>query len=100
MGGETPGGLRGPDQPAGRGSQGEGRCSAVALRAMRGLSHAQEERPMELVIGDYNWSTWSLRPWLVLKRCGAPFSERMIHLNRDDTNAEILKHSPSGLVPA
>ncbi|HYE43494.1 MAG TPA: glutathione S-transferase family protein [Caulobacteraceae bacterium] len=55
---------------------------------------------MELVIGDYNWSTWSLRPWLVLKRCGAPFTERLIHLNREDTHENILKHSPSGLVPA
>lgn len=55
---------------------------------------------MELVIGDYNWSTWSLRPWLVLRKCGAPFTEVMVHLNREDTHAEILKHSPSGLVPA
>ncbi len=55
---------------------------------------------MELVIGDYRWSTWSLRPWLVLKRAGAPFTERLVLLNRDDTHENILKHSPSGLVPA
>jgi len=55
---------------------------------------------VQLVIGDYRWSTWSMRPWLVLKRAGADFTEVLVPLNRDDTNAEILKHSPSGLVPA
>lgn len=55
---------------------------------------------MELVIGDYRWSTWSMRPWLVLRHAGAPFVERMVRLNRDDTNERILEHSPSGLVPA
>ena len=33
---------------------------------------------MELVIGDKLYSTWSLRPWLVLKRCGADFIETVI----------------------
>lgn len=55
---------------------------------------------MELVIGDYRWSTWSMRPWLVLRHAGAEFTERMVRLNRDETHAEILALSPSGLVPA
>ena len=55
---------------------------------------------MELVIGDYRWSTWSMRPWLVLKHCKADFRETVVRLNRDDTTDEILKHSPSALVPA
>lgn len=55
---------------------------------------------MELVIGDYRWSTWSMRPWLVLRHAGAEFTERMVRLNRDDTTAEILALSPSGRVPA
>lgn len=55
---------------------------------------------MELVIGDYRWSTWSLRPWLVLRHAGAEFTERLVRLNRDETHDEILEHSPSGLVPA
>ena len=55
---------------------------------------------MELVIGTKNWSTWSLRPWLVLRRTGAPFTETLIQLREVETStAEILKHSPSGLVP-
>ncbi|HKT52839.1 MAG TPA: glutathione S-transferase, partial [Caulobacteraceae bacterium] len=35
---------------------------------------------MEIVIGDKNWSSWSLRPWLALKRTGAPFTETLIAL--------------------
>lgn len=55
---------------------------------------------MELVIGTKNWSTWSLRPWLVLKRTGAPFTETLVPLREVETSTQaILKHSPSGLVP-
>ena len=57
---------------------------------------------MELVIGSKRWSSWSLRPWLALKRTGAPFVERLIPLYQADgqTRAQILPHSPSGRVPA
>jgi glutathione S-transferase len=54
---------------------------------------------LELVIGDKNLSSWSMRPWLVLKRAGAPFTETVVRLNREETNAEIRKHSPAGMVP-
>lgn len=53
-----------------------------------------------LVIGDKNWSSWSLRPWLAMKRFALPFQEINIRLRRPESKAEILKHSPSGLVPA
>lgn len=55
---------------------------------------------MELVIGDKNLSSWSLRPWLVLKRTRAPFTETLVRLNQETTHAEIRRHSPTGLVPA
>lgn len=55
---------------------------------------------MEIVVGTKTWSTWSLRPWLALKRTGAPFTETLVQLREIETStAEILKHSPSGLVP-
>ena len=54
---------------------------------------------MKLVIGDRNYSSWSLRPWLALKQCGLPFEEAIIRLREPGTKAEILKHSPSGKVP-
>jgi glutathione S-transferase len=57
---------------------------------------------MELVIGTKKWSTWSMRPWLALKRAGIGFTEVEIQLRQenDQTEAEILPHSPSGRVPA
>jgi len=57
---------------------------------------------MELIIGTKAWSTWSLRPWLVLRKTGAPFTETLIQLRQENnaSEAEILAHSPSGLVPA
>lgn len=55
---------------------------------------------MELVIGDKAWSSWSMRPWLVLKRAGAPFTERLVRLRRDDTPGGLVEAgSPSGKVP-
>lgn len=53
-----------------------------------------------LVIGDKNYSSWSLRPWLSLKACKAPFAEQRIRLRQPDSKAEIFRHSPSGKVPA
>ena len=53
-----------------------------------------------LVIGDKNLSSWSLRPWLALKQCGIPFAEERIRLRQPGSRAAILRHSPSGKVPA
>ena len=54
---------------------------------------------VRLVIGDKTRSSWSLRPWLFLKHHHVPFSETVIELERPETKAAILKHSPAGRVP-
>jgi len=54
---------------------------------------------MELVIGNKLFSSWSLRPWLVLAAFDIPFSETMVVLRQADTAARIQAHSPSGKVP-
>lgn len=54
---------------------------------------------MELVIGTRKWSSWSMRPWLALRRAGAEFSETLVRLHRVGADAEIRVHSPTGLVP-
>ena len=56
---------------------------------------------MEIVVGTKKWSTWSMRPWLVIKRCGLPFSETVVELREENgvSEAAIRVHSPSGLVP-
>jgi glutathione S-transferase len=56
---------------------------------------------MQIIVGTKKWSTWSMRPWLALKHTGQPFEETLVALRHADAStAEILKHSPSGLVPA
>ncbi len=55
---------------------------------------------MELIIGTKRWSTWSLRPWLVLRRTGATFTETEVELRRGEaTQAELVPYAPSGLAP-
>jgi glutathione S-transferase len=53
-----------------------------------------------LIIGDKNFSSWSLRPWLAMARTGIPFAEERIRLRQPESKAAILRHSPSGKVPA
>jgi glutathione S-transferase len=52
-----------------------------------------------LVIGNCNYSSWSLRPWLALKHLGVPFRLERIALDQPDTAARIRRHSPGGRVP-
>jgi len=54
---------------------------------------------LTLVIGSKTFSSWSLRPWLLLKHHQVPFQETLVTLNAPDTAARILEHSPSGKVP-
>ncbi len=52
-----------------------------------------------LVIGNKNYSSWSLRGWLMAKIAGIEFDEIVVPLDRPETQAAIRKHSPSGRVP-
>ncbi len=54
---------------------------------------------LTLVIGNKNYSSWSLRGWLMVKHTGAPFDEVRIVLDTPTTRADLLRHSPSGRVP-
>ncbi len=49
-----------------------------------------------LILGNKAYSSWSLRGWLLMRRSGAAFEERVIPLFRPGFKAEILAHSPSG----
>jgi glutathione S-transferase len=53
-----------------------------------------------LVIGDKNFSSWSLRPWIALKACGIPFAEERVRLRQPQSKPAILRHTPAGKVPA
>ena len=52
-----------------------------------------------LVIGNRNYSSWSLRPWLALRHAGLQFEEHRVLLSRPQTKIEILRYTPSGKVP-
>ncbi len=52
-----------------------------------------------LVIGNKNYSSWSLRAWLALAHTGLPFEEIRIGLNEEDTDEKLEKYSPSAKVP-
>jgi glutathione S-transferase len=53
-----------------------------------------------IYLGNKNYSSWSLRPWLALKQTGAPFDEEVIPLSEPTTRSTVLRFSPSGRVPA
>ena len=54
---------------------------------------------LTLVIGNKNYSTWSLRPWLALRHAGIPFDERLLLLFDENWKEAIAAVSPSGRVP-
>ena len=54
---------------------------------------------MQLVIGNKNYSSWSLRPWLAMKFVGVAFDEIRIPLYGAGSKERILAHSPAGRVP-
>jgi len=51
------------------------------------------------IIGNRNYSSWSLRGWLMVRRAGVEFTEVMIPLDEAGFKEEILSHSAAGLVP-
>lgn len=55
---------------------------------------------LTLVIGNKNYSSWSLRPWLAMKQFGLTFDEVRIPLYTPQAPAKIRQYSPSGKVPA
>ncbi|MCF8482479.1 MAG: glutathione S-transferase family protein [Rhodospirillum sp.] len=54
---------------------------------------------LTLVIGNRNYSSWSMRPWFALKAAGIPFEDVVIPLFEEGYKARIAAHSPSARVP-
>jgi glutathione S-transferase len=59
---------------------------------------------LTLYIGNKNYSSWSMRPWVLLKQAGIPFQEKMVRFDSFDGDSgfkqAILKVNPVGRVPA
>ena len=54
---------------------------------------------LTLVIGNQNYSSWSMRPRVLMKQLGIPFDEKKLRFHSTEWDAEIERWSPSRLVP-
>ena len=54
---------------------------------------------LTLVIGNKNYSSWSLRPWLALRQAGLAFREELVPLYTPGSAEALARLSPSGKVP-
>ncbi|MEA3158706.1 MAG: glutathione S-transferase [Gammaproteobacteria bacterium] len=52
-----------------------------------------------LLIGSKNYSSWSLRPWLFLRKAGFEFREQIVYFDESDYQAQLAALSPSRRVP-
>jgi glutathione S-transferase len=54
---------------------------------------------MKLVIGNKNYSSWSMRPWLLLEHLEIPFDEEALSFNDPDFKKRVARLSPAARVP-
>lgn len=54
---------------------------------------------LKLVVGDKNYSSWSLRAALAMDLTGVPYEEILVNLYRPDSRSQLLAHAPTGKVP-
>ena len=54
---------------------------------------------LKLIIGNKNYSSWSLRPWIAMKVAGIPFEEQVIPLYEPGSREQVLQYSANGKVP-
>lgn len=62
-------------------------------------SDPRDDAAFTLVIANKNYSSWSLRAWLMVQAAAVPFQEIVIPLHTPETRAMIMRYSPSGKVP-
>ena len=55
---------------------------------------------LRLVIGNKNYSSWSLRPWLAVRVAGLAFEEQVVSLSDPNFKKVVTQVSPAGQVPA
>ncbi len=53
----------------------------------------------QLIIGKKNYSSWSLRPWLLLRKLSVSFEETQVLLQTEDFKQQVMRFSPVGKVP-
>jgi len=75
----------------------------MQFRPAASIAHPKEKVMLKLYIGNKNYSSWSMRPWVLLKQAGIPFEEVMCRFDSFDKDsafkATVGKVSPVGNVP-
>jgi glutathione S-transferase len=56
--------------------------------------------PLKLILANKAYSSWSLRPWLLLAQLKIPFEEVVIPMDQPETRASMLKYAPTGKCPS
>jgi len=59
----------------------------------------QDKDVVELVIANKNYSSWSMRPWVLMRTLRIPFSERLLPFHANAGSGNFRNYSPSGRVP-
>ncbi|MFC4160887.1 glutathione S-transferase family protein [Chitinimonas lacunae] len=54
---------------------------------------------LRLIIGNKAYSSWSLRPWFLLRQAGIEFEDQVVPLYQPDSREALLRYSPTGKVP-
>ena len=54
---------------------------------------------LHLIVANRNYSSWSLRPWLLLRKLGVAFEETTVLLQTEDFKQQVVQFSPAGKVP-
>ena len=55
---------------------------------------------LKLILANKAYSSWSLRPWILLAQLKIPFQEVVIPLDQPETRAAMLKYAPTGKCPS
>jgi glutathione S-transferase len=71
--------------------------AAPSMRSCR--ISAERAMALHLVLGNKNYSSWSMRPWIAMKAAGIAFDETVISLNASDFKPRLAKISGTGKVP-
>lgn len=70
-----------------------------AYASLHSTPKGSDMADLTLVIGNRNYSSWSLRPWILMRHLGLEFTEHLIPLDTDEFKDEVAKYGPSGRVP-
>jgi glutathione S-transferase len=67
---------------------------------LRSIPSGNAPVPLKLVLANKAYSSWSLRPWILLAQLKIPFEEVVIALDQQDTREAMLKYAPTGKCPS